>query len=58
MFGVRFKVITNIKTKFIFSSGYIQIEICPEEIGNNVPATVGLHGTVDAILQQVLSKSC
>lgn len=32
----------------------LQLDISPEEIGNNVPAAVGLVGDVNNVVQQVL----
>ena len=32
---------------------YLQIDICPEEIGNNVTPAVGLCGDLTSVLQQV-----
>ena len=40
---------------------YFQIDICPEEIGNNVMPAVGLCGDLTSVLQQVTflySKIC
>ena len=36
-----------------YPSHVFQIDICPEELGNNVPVTVGLAGDIDSISQQV-----
>ena len=39
----------------MYDAPLFQVDICPEELGNNVPGYVMLHGHLKAILKQVFS---